>query len=251
MQTLNALFLSVAVVLQPCIVFQLFRRKLQKRFFWFLIYSSYVWFEAVSRLIAVGNEHAYFAAYWLTSLGGLTFTAFALWESFRGILWLETNQTWFRWVFWSCISVILIYGGLRAWLYPPRGMTFLLATLVQLEIGQDYLVIAFGVLYFGLVRFFKVIGHQRESTIIWGFGVSSTLSALGVLIRSVFVTKFFLLSASLPAIGYIVAELAWTRDLLREEQRVPEPEVSLEELGGALKYYTDLLYRYLGKEVRE
>lgn len=251
MQTLNVLSLVVAIVLQSWIVYQLFRRKLQKRFRWFLIYSAYAWFEAVSRLVVVGNEHGYFWVYWLTSLGGLVLTALALWESFRAILWLETKQAWFPWVFWPCLGVAVAYEVGRAWFYPPYGMTWVVATVMDIEIGQDYLIIALSVLYFGLVRFFKVIGHQRESTVIWGFGISAIFSALAVVIRSVFVTKFIFLSTWLPALGYIVAELAWTRDLFREEQKVPEPEVSLGDLQFAMRHYTELLYRYLGREMKE
>jgi len=251
MRTLLVLSLLIPIVLQLCIVFLLFRRKLQNRFFWFTIYSFYILLEATARLVVSGNEHLYFETYWFSSLLDLALEAVAIWESFRGVLWLESKQRWFHVLFWVSIGLVLGYVGLRAYFFPPQGATRVEQIILDLEIAKDYLIAALGLLYFGLVRFFKVIGHQRESSVIWGFGADAVFAILGYSFRSTFGTRFFFLTGLLPAIGYIVAELAWTRDLLREEQKVPEPEISLEELAVAMKYYTQLLYKYLGKEVKE
>lgn len=253
MNALTFFSFVVTILLQSCIIFLLLRRELQKRLFCFLLCSLYWLAVAIIRFATFRHRSLYFDVYWITSLVGFVFVVLALWESFSGIFWLETKQPWFRWVFWSCVSAVVTYAALRAWFSPPRGMTLGAATQVNLEIGRDYLIIAFSMLYFGLLRFFKVIGHQRESTIIWGFGISALMAALGFLIRSVFVTKFTFLSTWLPYFGFIIAELAWTRNLLRKEQdeKVPEPEISLGDLRFAMGYYTQLLYRYLGKETKE
>lgn len=248
MRTLIVLSLVIPILLQVCILWALFQRKLERRFRWFSIYIFYELVETIARLSVSAHFDQYLAVYWLSAIGGISLTLLSVWESFLGIFWLETKQNWFQWLFWGCVGFVLAYSGLRAWIDPPLAPTRLGAVLLDIEIGVQYLIAALGLLYFGLVRFFKVVGHQRESSIIWGFGANATITVLGILLRSVFVTRLTLLGSWLPAIGYIIAEIAWTRGLLRQEQKVPEPEISLDEVRFAMGKYTDFLYRYLGRE---
>lgn len=166
MRILTVLSLGIPIILQLLILFLLFRRKLQRRFPWFLTYVVYELFEAAARLIASGSPQIYLKVYWFSAIGGIALTLVALWESFSGIFWLETKQRWFQYVCWGAVSVVLAYSALRAWLYTPREPTGIGALALNLEIAVEYLIAALGLLYFGLIRFFKVIGHQRESSII-------------------------------------------------------------------------------------
>jgi hypothetical protein len=79
-----------------------------------------------------------------------------------------------------------------------------------------------------------------------GFGVSSfgTLSAR--LLRSVFGTKFAIVSAYIPPVAYILALLFWLHVFWREEP--PEAQWSLpitpEELAEQVREYTRILKKF-------
>ena len=212
------------------------------------MYICYALFEAVIRLAASTSRSAYFVVYWSTAIPSVVLTVLAIRESFLAIFWPETRLRWFRWVFWICIGIIVGYAGLRAWLYSSREPTRLGSIIIDLELGVQYLVAAVGLIYFGLIRLFNVRGHQRESGIIWGFGVKASLIILGVLVRSIFVTRIGWLSAWLPALAYIIAEAAWVTELLHEEQSIPEPKAPLEEMSRTIDRYIAILRRYLGNE---
>ncbi len=248
MRTLTALSLAIPILLQACIAALLLWRKLQKRFLWFFIYIVYELFVAAVQLAVSGNTQTYLVVYWSTAVPGVALTVLALRESFLAIFLPETRLRWFRWVFWSGMGIILGYAGLRAWLYPPHEPTRLGSVIIDLELGVQYLIAAIGLVYFGLIRLFNVIGHQRESGIIWGFGMNATLIILGVLVRSIFVTKLGWLSTWLPALAYIIAEVSWMTELLRQERRIPEPKATLEEMNEAIDRYTAIMNRYLGRE---
>lgn len=248
MRVLTVLSLAIPIILQICIIALLFKRRLQKRFRWFLAYICYALLEAIIRLGASSNREAYFIAYWSTAVPDLVFTILTLRESFLAVFWPETKLRWFRWVFWSCIGIVIGYAGLRAWLNPARGLTRLALVIVGLELGVQYVIAAVGLIYFGSVRLFNVIGHQRESSIIWGFGMKASLIILGVYVGSIFRTTMGWLSAWLPALAYIIAELTWAIELLREEQVIPQPMTSLEEMSDTIERYIAIVHRYLESE---
>lgn len=246
MRALTVLSLTIPIVLQICIIALLLRRKLQKRFPWFFVYVCYALFEAGIRLAASHSQKAYLIAYWSTAVPDLAFTILTLRESFLAIFWSETKLRWFRWIFWACIAIVVGYAGLGAWLNPSQGLTRLSLVIVNLELGVQYVIAAVGLIYFGSIWLFRVFGHQRESGIIWGFGMKATLIILGVYAGSIFGTKLHWLITWLPALAYIIAEVAWTTELLRGEQMIPQPTASLKEMSDTIESYIAILHRYLG-----
>jgi hypothetical protein len=52
----------------------------------------------------------------------------------------------------------------------------------------------------------------------------------------------------LPAVAYILGELIWTRDLVRPEWKLPDPNLTLEEMNAIMARYVALLQKYLGRE---
>lgn len=248
MHTFTALSLAIPILLQVCIFLLLLRRGLQKRFPWFFIYVCYALFDACLRLVASPNQRAYFIVYWSTTIPSVALTLLALWESFLAIFWPETRLRWFMWVFWICIAVAVAYAGLQATVVTPRQAGRLMTVILDLEFGSGVIIAMFGLLYAGAIRLFNILEHQRETAIIFGFTTYATMATLSVVTRSAFGTKVRMVTDYIPAVAYILAEAIWTRDLLRDEQTLPEPKQTLEQMSEALNRYIGILNRYVGRE---
>ncbi len=248
MQVLTALSLVITIALQVCILALLLWRRLQKRFIWFFIYIVYAVLEAIIQLAVSGNQKIYFQVYWSTAIGDVALTVLALRESFLAIFWPETRLRWFRWVFWGCIALAVAYAGWEAWVFPPRQAGRLVTVILDLEFAVGVVIAMFGLLYAGAIKLFGILEHQRETAIIFGFTANACIAVLGWLTRSAFGTRFRLLSEWIPAVAYIVAEVIWTRDLLRPERKLPEPKETLEQMSEVMDRYITILHRYLGRE---
>jgi formate-dependent nitrite reductase membrane component NrfD len=95
---------------------------------------------------------------------------------------------------------------------------------------------------------FGILEHQRETAIVLGFTANALLGSFGWLTRSVFGTRFKLLSGLTTAVAYILGELIWTRDLLRPEWKLPQPTQTLEEMIETMSRSVAILQKYLGRE---
>lgn len=248
MRILTILSLVIPIVLQICILALMLWRRLQGRFVWFFAYTLYVLFENIVRLAVSGNHGIYFKVYWSTEPADIVLTVLALRESFLSIFWPETRLRWFRWIFWSGIGLAVTYGVFEALALPPRQAGHLVAVYIDLEFALGIAISVFGLLYAGFIRLFHILEHQRETAIIVGFAANASIANFGWLTRSVFGTRFKLLSEWVPAVAYIVAVAIWTRDLLRPEWKLPESKLTLEEMNVVMARYVALLQKYLGRE---
>jgi hypothetical protein len=248
MRVLNVVALVIPIILQVCILVLLFKRQLQRRFIWFFVYTIYSLIEVIVRLLVSGHYKTYSIVYWSTEPIDLSVTVLALRESFLSVFWPEARLRWFRWVFWTGIGLALAYGCWEAWALPPRQESRIIWIIIDFEFALNAVISVFGLLYGGFIRVFGILDHQRESAIILGFTAIACIANFGWLTRSVFGTRFRLLSGLLPAVGYIVGELIWTRDLLRPEWKLPDSNLTLEEMNAIMARYVALLQKYLGRE---
>jgi hypothetical protein len=248
MHILTALSLAIPILLQIGIIVVLLRRSLQKRFRWFFIYVCYALFELTVRLVASPNQRAYFIVYWSTAIPGAVLTLLALWESFLAIFWPEIRLRWFTCVFWICIAVAVTYAGLQATVVPPRQAGRLMTVILDLEFGSGIIIAMFGLLYAGAIKLFNILEHQRETAIIFGFTAYATMATLSVVTRSAFGTKVRMVTEYIPALAYILAEVIWMRDLLKEERTLPEPKQTLDQMSEAIDRYIGIVNRYVGRE---
>lgn len=251
MRTLTALSLILPIILQACILGLMAWRKLLARLPCFSIYTAYVLLEAIFRLAGSGNEVWYFRVYWLAELGDVVLMLVAIGESFWSVFWLETKLRWFNVVFWSCLGIALAYACARAWLLPPHQAGRVMTVLLNVEFAVAVVISAFGLLYGAGVRLFGMIGHQRETGIIFGFGINATLLVFACLARSTFGTKVRFVSDWIPAVSYLLAESIWVWTMARREQKIPDlDDETLVELNQALGHYVTLVNTYLGREAR-
>jgi hypothetical protein len=248
MHVVTVLSLAIPLVLQLCILALMLWRGLQKRFLWFFVYVLYSLLEAIVQLAVSGNQKMYFTVYWATEPVDAVLTVLALRESFLSIFWPEARLRWFRWVFWSGIALAMVYGGWEAWVLPARQASRLVWVIIDLEFGLNAFISIFGLLYGGFIRLFGILEHQRETAIILGFTANACIGNFGCITRSVFGTRFRLLSGLIPAVAYIVGEAIWASDLLRSERKLPEPKQTLEEMNTVMARYTAILHKYLRRD---
>jgi hypothetical protein len=248
MRVLIILSLAIPIMLQIGIACLLLWRKLQMRFPWFFAYILYALIEAIIRLTVSGSQNVYLIVYWSTAVPGIVFTVLALRESFLAIFLPETSLRWFRWIFWGCITVSVAFAVWQAWALPPKQARRLIAVILNLQFGLDMVISTFGLLYAGAVGLFGILEHQRPTATILGFTANSSIALFGWITRSVFGTKFRMVSEWIPALAYIVAEVIWTWDLLCNERTLPGPRQTLQQMSEAMDRYIRILHRYLGSE---
>lgn len=249
METLfNQVVLVITACLQGSILWLLIRRRIAKRFSWFLTYIVYELCESAVRLSVAGNKSLYYNVYWLTAIGGVTFMALAVRESFLNVFRAYTRLRWFIWVVWGCIGLALVYAFIKAWVFPPIPGTRRGAIIIGVGLAVDYTIVAVGILYFFLKSFFKIKEYPRESGILGGFVVVAGAEILGLVTTSMFGARFRTVTRWLPAVAYLMAELEWLLVL-----RLPEggtgksmPDLAVDDVG-KLDEYIEALARFLGR----
>jgi len=219
----NKIVLLLSVGLQLTILVILVRRRLLGRFFWFSVYIAYVLIEAAVRFAVAGNASLYFKVYWLTSAGGLGFLVLAVRESFLNVFWVHTRLRWFTRITWGCVGLALLYAVVKAWLFPPVHGGWETAAIIGSELAVAYSVSAVAIVYFVFRWVFRIRGQEWESGIMWGFAIYESLALGGFVTRSIFGTKYRIVSEWLPAVAYIIGEVTWVLELSRDESEVMPP----------------------------
>ena len=216
---LSRIVIGAGIGLQLMILYYLTRKRLHRRFFWFLVYATYSLVESVLRFCVAGNGVLYYYVYWLTSVGEVATSVLALRESFLDVFRPYMRLRWLVWLVRSCIGLALLYAAFKAWAYPPAGANRRGTVIIDLGLAVDYTVVVIALLYFCLLRLFKVRGHQWVSGIMAGFSIYAVFDLLALVSRSVFGQRFPTATAWIPTIAYIIAEIVWVVVLSRPEQK--------------------------------
>jgi hypothetical protein len=225
MKTMLTLLPDIAVVvgigLQVVILVLLLRRRLQSRFLWFLAYIAYEIVESLLRLVVVASfgegSRLYLKVYWSTEILEVILCVMAVRESFLNVFRGYTRIRLFMWSVWSCVGLALLYSVFKAWFFPPLHAGWRATAVIDLELGVEYCLAAVGLLYFGLQWFLKMRGRNWESGVISGFSIYVGLALCGYLTRSIFGTRFSLVSVWLPTVAYLVGEVTWVFEFSRRE----------------------------------
>lgn len=246
---LTKLSLWVSICLRLGIVYLLCKRRLRRRLFWFLAYIIYALIEDGVRLAVSGNPALYGRVYWLTEIGDLTLLIAAVAESFVNVFREFTRLRLFMWMVWGCVGLALLYSLFKAWVFPPVRTGHLGSIVIAVEVTVDYSVTVVGILFFLFMLFFRMKERPWEMGIIGGFSINAALAVFGPLTFSAFGTKFRLVSAWIPAIAYLLAEITWLIYLWRPERKmaVPNREANIDDLG-KMDDYVKILKRFLGRK---
>jgi hypothetical protein len=246
---LNKIGLILTFALQIVVLLLLMRRRLHRRFGWFLVYIVYEIIESSLRLAVSGNKNLYYTVFWWTEIGDVALTALAFGESFVNTFREYTRLRWFVTIIWSCIGAALLYALFKALVFPPVQANRRGAIIIGLEVAINFALIIVGILYFVLKTLLNTKGHQWESGVISGFGVYIVSTIFRFLIRSIFGTQFRLLNEWIRPIGYLLAEIIWVLELSRAERKPPVPirDLNVDDLT-KLEHYSKILERFLGRK---
>lgn len=234
----------VGITLEFLILYFLVKRRLQRRFFWFLVYIVYEILESLLRF-SVAGKALYDPIYWWTEIGEASLAVLAFRESFLNVFRGYTRLRWFVSVVWGCIGLALLYALFRVLVFPPVQANRRGTIIIDLEVAINFVLIVMAILYFALAGFFRIRGHQFESGIISGFAIYISLAICSFLIRSIFGTKFVLVNVWLIPMGYILAAATWALELSLEESLVSKPthELTVDDLTN-LGHYGKVLERF-------
>lgn len=237
-----------SISLQLFVLGALIRRRLRKRFPWFLTYIIYEICATGLRSATSTNEALYYRVYYLTAIGGLTLAILSVRESFMNVFREYQRSRWFSSVVWGAVAAALAYALLKAWILPPVGATHLGTAIIALEAAVDYSLTAVGILYLAFALFFGIKEHQWETGIISGFTINTGLAVFGLLLVSAFGMKFRILNEWIPAVAYILGEVEWVVALARPERKVKEPIRNLHiDDPGKMDQYMKILRRFFGR----
>jgi hypothetical protein len=238
-----------SISLRLVILYLLVKRRLQRRFFWFLAYIVYALIEGLLRLIVSGNSGLYAKVYWFTEIGDVILLIAAVAESFVNVFREFTRLRWFMWTVWVFVGLAVLYSLFKAWIFPPVHASRLGSVIIAVEVTVDYSVTVIGILFFLCMLFFRMKERPWEMGIIGGFSINAGLAVFGPLTFSAFGTKFRLVSAWIPAIAYLLAEIMWLIYLWRPERKmaVPNREPNIDDVG-RMDDYAKILKRFLGRK---
>ena len=246
---LTKLLFAGSISLRLVILYLLIKRRLQRRFFWFLIYIVYALIEGMLRLVVSGNSGLYAKVYWFTEIGDVILLVAAIVESFVNVFREFTRLRWFMGTVWVFVGFAVLYSLFKAWVFPPIHASRLGSAIIAAEVTVDYSVTVIGILFFLFMLFFGLKERPWEMGIIGGFSINAGLAVFGPLTFSAFGTKFRLVSAWIPAIAYLLAEIMWVVYLWRPERKmaVPNRDLNIEDLE-KMDDHVKILRRFLGRK---
>jgi hypothetical protein len=241
--------LIATLALQVLILILLIKRRLHRRFFWFLAYIVYELVESSLRLAVSGDKSLYWTVFWWTEIGDVSLTLLAFGESFLNTFREYTRLRLFVVVVWSCIGAALLYAFFKALVFPPVQANRRGTIIIDLELAINFAVVILGILYLGLKALFKIRGRQWESGIVAGFGIYSVSAILKFLMRSIFGTRFPVMNTWIRPTGYLLAEIIWAVEFSRAEEKptVPKRNLTVDDLT-KLEQYSRVLERFLGRK---
>ena len=150
----------------------------------------------------------------------MVFTVLAVRESFLNVFRIHTRIKWFTRVTWSCVGLALLYAVLKARFFPPVHGGWQTAAVIGSEVAVEYAISAVVIVYFVFRWIFRIRGQEWESGVMVGFGIYECLALGGFLTRSIFGSRYRIVSEWLPALAYIIGELTWVLILSRNELKV-------------------------------
>jgi hypothetical protein len=87
-------------------------------------------------------------------------------------------------------------------------------------------IVAVGVLSLAMVWLFQLPSSTREMAVMDGCTILSVATLITVISRSVFGTRFALITQHVPELGYVLAAIIWIKYMSR-----PEAEAHFKDLG--------------------
>jgi hypothetical protein len=240
----NALLIGNLVV-DVWLLVVLYRKGIRKSLPWFVWYV--VW-EFVGSCVGFAtwtfSREIYVSVYWWMEGIRVALMVAAVRESFLRTFLGFGSLRWFPWLVRGVISSVVVYSVWKAVYAPPIQSTRITVFLIGSEFTFRWGIAAVGILFFGLVWLFDLPRSTREDAIVGGCWLISMLILATVVSRSIFGTKYVVVTQLFPDVAYFVVALMWIKAFSR-----PELEIGFKELGIGPEAMARELRRY--KEAAE
>ena len=178
----------------------------------FPVYSIYVIFVLLQDLLLAAtfaHPQSYYLAYWISTPVEILLTLLAALESFWRVLESFQLLRWFRFVLPGAILLALTYAAWQGYRLPPVQATRTGAAIINATVAAHYVIVTIAVLFLVLFVVWKMPWRIHEPRFLLGFGIASLAVAIGGWVRTVFGSKFPLVSQQAQPIGYLVALAIW------------------------------------------
>jgi hypothetical protein len=218
----NLISLAIGLLLQGFLLLVLFRRRVYRQFPFFFAYTGYSVVGTAAQIAASSHYSVYFLVFWINDAGLALFAILALHEVFRRVfMGFYVQFRWFRLLFPAVIvlTFLLVFWGTDYG--RPSSVSPLIRSILLLAISVNFIQAGLFCLFIGIARSFHLRWRFAPLGIILGFAISGVGSAIAYWTRSVFGTKFAIVSNYASPVAYLMAIAVWLDTFLRPE---PEPK---------------------------
>lgn len=245
------LILTVNLAMNAWLLTVVYRQQVRKQLPWFALYVAWEFLLACIQIAAWAiSSRFYVSVYWWTEAIDVVLTVAAVRESFLRIFEGFTRLRWFRWSVSGVIAGVVLYSAWKAVYAPPLQATRLGSFVIGAEFAFRWGIAGIGLLTMMLMYLLDEPLRSREGSIVVGFGIASVGFLAWVLSRSLFGTKYIIVSKYFPTVGYFVAAFLWIRAFLRPIAEFGFRELGMgpEDIARELRRYREHAERMMGKK---
>jgi hypothetical protein len=207
-------------VLQLCIVWIMWSKRLQRRFPLFAAYTVYSIAATILRnILLVTNPRLFVIVFWATEALYIILGLAATYEAFRAAFRPLYYIWWFRLLVYLVILVPLGISVGAILKTPSTEVDRIGAAILLVQIGTRYIQGGLFVLAFVMSRFFHLPAPRYASGIIDGFGINAIGILAASILRSTFGKNYNTFFRFAPVVGYIMALLIWLTSLAGHEDK--------------------------------
>jgi hypothetical protein len=226
------------------------RRGIWRQLPWFTGYvASEVVGASVGLVLWFVDRQLYVAVSWSLDVAQIILIVGTVRESFLRTFVGFSSLRWFPWLVWSVIGSIVVYSAWKAIYAPPVQNNRIVALIIDGEFTFRWAIVAVGLLSAGLERLFTLARDTREVAVIEGCAVASVGVLAWAVIRSLFGTRFALITQYFGELAYLIAAWIWLKYMLRREAEIGFKQLGVtpDQVALELRRYREAAERLLRK----
>lgn len=215
--------LFLAVGMETVLLVLLLRRQIYSRFPCFFFYFIASIIMGLIRASVSSNYQLYFHVFWITYPIYHLWIVLVLYEVFRQVFDdYYAVLPLFRWLFPSVAVLVIGLSVLYDLLHPSVQANRLISALLMLGFAVNLMQSGLFLLFFFLVRHYRLWWRAYPYAIVLGFGVAAIGAWVPYWLRYDFGKNFNTIVKYTPPMAYIVAVIFWL-DVFRR----PEPDMRI------------------------
>jgi hypothetical protein len=218
MHVLDQIVAWVGPVLQLCIAWIMWSKRLHRLFPIFAAYTVYSIAATILRnILLVTDPRLFVIVFWATEALYIILGLAATYEAFRAAFRPLYSIWWFRLLVYLVILVPLAISVSAILRTPSTEVNRTGAAILLVQIGTRYIQGGLFAFAFAISRFFHLPAPRYASGIIDGFGINAISILAANILRSSFGTNYNTFFRFAPVVGYIIALLIWLTSLAGHE----------------------------------